>query len=129
MFHTGISRVFTARHFLAGDFGAESEPHSHPYRVEWSVDTENVDGNGFAVDISLMEESLSEFLVRIEDKLLNDFAFFSGRMCSLENVCVFFADSLTEILRRKDFSLTKISRMTIKMWESESAWASYDFIP
>ncbi len=129
MFHTGISRVFTARHYLSGDFGEESKPHNHPYRVEWSIDTEKLDQNGFAVDISLMEASLSEFIDRIDDKLLNDFSFFSDRMCSLENVCVFFGNRLTEILKRKDFPITSISTMTIKIWESDSAWASYDFIP
>ena len=129
MFHTGIRRSFTARHALRGDFGEESVPHSHPYQVEWRVTTEKLDENGFSVDISLMERVLEETLREVDSVLLNDLPFFSNRQPSVENTAVFLGERLSAGLYAYSYPLKRIKNMSITVWESESAWASYDFVP
>ncbi len=125
MFATGISRSFTARHALRGDFGPESVPHSHPYRIEWICRTPVLDGNGFSVDISLQERVLEDVLDSIDDRLLNDLPYFRDRQPSLENLAVYLSDHLRQRVARKGGDPSGIEEQEVRIWESETAWASY----
>lgn len=117
-YHTGISRSFRVRHFLRGDFGDESVPHSHPYRIEWVCRSPGLDQNGFAVDIARMEHSLEALLARLDDVLLNDLPYFRERQPSLENLASYLLDQL------EAHTPAGVEERTIRIWESETAWAS-----
>lgn len=119
MFATGIQHELQARHYLLGDFGEESQPHSHPYRVELICRTPELDSNGFSTDIDLLESSLATTLEQIDNVLLNDLPYFHERQPSLENLCRYIFDSVKKEL---DGSVREIE---IKIWESATAWASY----
>lgn len=123
MFRTGVRRRLNARHFLAGDFGEESVPHSHPYEVELVCSSNHLDSNGFSTDIAAMETALEEALRGIDDVLLNDLPFFSDRQPSLENLCVYLVQSLRQSLAAT--SAASNQPLEIRIWESETAWASY----
>lgn len=119
MFKTGIRHKLNAYHALRGDFGPESEPHTHPYLVEWTVWNDTLDENGFATDISAMEEHISQLSAELDGIFLNDLPFFEGKQTSLENLAVYLHRRLMESLDRAP------KRMEITIWESESAYASY----
>jgi 6-pyruvoyltetrahydropterin/6-carboxytetrahydropterin synthase len=123
MFATGVRRKLTARHFLNGDFGDESVPHSHPYEVELICRSPTLDDNGFSTDIAAMESVLEQTLQEIDDVLLNDLPFFESRQASLENLCIYLVASLRAALGRRGAEPREL--MEIRIWESESAWASY----
>ncbi len=123
MYKTGVIRPLNAHHFLRGDFGPESEPHAHPYEVEWMRTTQTLDENGFSTDIAAMEHTLESVLGEIDNKLLNDLPFFQDRQTSLENLARYLAERLDETLPQPD-SVTEI-----KIWESKTAWASYELRP
>jgi 6-pyruvoyltetrahydropterin/6-carboxytetrahydropterin synthase len=129
MFRTGVERVFTARHALRGDFGEESLPHTHPYRVEWICRTPTLDSNGFSVDIALLESILESVLKDLDDRLLNDLPFFEDRQPSLENLAVYLHRELGNGFVRAGGTLEPVPAMEVKIWESESAWASYEAPP
>lgn len=122
MFHTGVKRRFTARHFLRGDFGPESEPHSHPYEVEWVCGVRGLDENGFGVDIAAMEDAMEDTLGRIDDRLLNDIEFFRTRQPSLENLAVYLEAKLSD--RVSGLGVIPASN-SVQIWESDTAWARY----
>ncbi len=119
MFATGIQQDLQARHYLRGDFGEESRPHSHPYRVELICRTSALDSNGFSTDIDLLESSLHNTLAQIDNVLLNDLPFFKDRQPSLENLCIYISESV-----RREIG-TSAQEIEIKIWESATAWASY----
>jgi len=119
MFATGIQHNLQARHYLRGDFGDESQPHSHPYRVELICRTSRLDGNGFSTDIDLLESALSTTLGEIDDVLLNDLPFFEDRQPSLENLCVYIFESVKKVLAGT------VDEIEIRIWESATAWAAY----
>ena len=98
MYRVGVKGKFQARHFLVGDFGDETTPHSHEYTVNWSLKTVDLDENGFSLDIALLEETLEIVLRDLDERLLNDFAFFETRQPSVENTASFLHDSLFGIL-------------------------------
>ncbi len=123
MFATGVKRNLTARHFLAGDFGEESVPHSHPYEVELVCRSRELDANGFSTDIAAMENALEDVLKSVDDVLLNDLPFFADKQPSLENLAIY----LTAELRRElaACGAEPAEPLEIRIWEAPTAWASY----
>jgi len=123
VFSTGVSRPLRARHALVGDFGDESVPHSHPYRVELICSSATLDPNGFSTDIAVMEEALEEVLGEIDDVMLNDLPFFADRQSSLENLTLYLVAELRSRLRARGTEPTE--PLEIRIWENEFAWAGY----
>jgi len=123
MFAAAVRRKLRARHFLIGDFGPESIPHSHPYLVEAVCRNPGLDSHGFSTDIALLEEHLEKVLEAIDDVLLNDLDFFCRQQPSLENLCVYIQKDLTDRLKQAGAHLPE--QIEIKIWESDDAWASY----
>ncbi len=123
MYSAGVERTLRARHFLRGDFGEESVPHAHPYRVELICSNRNLDKNGFSTNIAVIEEELEKALQAIDDRLLNDLPYFSQRQPSLENLCSFLHKELVDALSNYDDPVPE--ELCIRIWESSTAWASY----
>ena len=124
MFSAGVQKRLEARHYLRGNFGEESAPHSHPYIVEAVCRSPQLDGNGFSTDIAVLEDELEAVLGKIDDVLLNELDFFHDRQPSLENLCVYLWDKLVEGLHSRNTPLP--AELAIRIWESGTAWASYD---
>jgi len=127
MFQVGVRNRLRAGHFLRGDFGEESQPHEHEYLVEWNCSTMALDENGFSVDIALMEELLAAAVGSIRGTLLNDLEFFRERQASVENMARFMHRRLFDGLEGRGYPVSTILHSEIKIWESETAWASYLF--
>lgn len=125
MFTTGVIRAFTARHALSGDFGPESVEHTHRYRVELICRTEELDGNGFGIDIALLERILAEELGIIDDRFLNALEFFRDRQPSLENLAVYLAERFVSRLSDTQ-GRGRVRRLEVRLWESDTAWAAYE---
>ena len=125
MFRTGVRGNLNAYHALVGDFAEETTPHTHPYLVEWTVFSERLDENGFAADIAAMEAVMREQLSEIDGVYLNDLPFFAERQSSLENLCVFLHGRLGGALEKRT-GRPPAERMEVKIWESDTAWASYE---
>jgi 6-pyruvoyltetrahydropterin/6-carboxytetrahydropterin synthase len=124
MYKVGIRSTFQARHFLRGDFGPESSPHEHRYALQWAWTTENLDDNGFAVDIALLEELLHLEVEAVRGRLLNELEFFRERQPSVENMARFFLGRLREALAGRGYPVARIVSEELTIWESDSAWAS-----
>ncbi len=123
MYSTGVERTLTARHFLRGDFGDESVPHAHPYRVELICSNGSLDKNGFSTNIAVIEDELEKALEAIDDQLLNDLPYFSERQPSLENLCRFLHEGVAVALSK--YAEPVPEEICIRIWESPVAWASF----
>ena len=125
MYQVGITNKFRASHFLVGDFAEETNPHEHEYKVEWICATNVLDEHGFSVNIAVLEEELENLIDEIQGKLLNDLEFFKDRQVSVENMAHYIHTALVQKLNRRSFSLESIVEFQVKIWESETAWATY----
>lgn len=121
MYTTAVRREFTARHFLRGDFGPESDVHDHRYVVELRIQVPSLDHQGFGTDISAMERVLEAELDAIDAVLLNDLPYFEARQPSVENLCTFLWDRF----RNSGCVPAGARTMEVLIWEHERAWASY----
>lgn len=120
-FQVGVLADFVAQHYLfGGDFGPEGSLHSHHYRVELTVSGGALDRHGFLVDIVRLREELARLVDGYRDRTLNDIPDFAGLNPGVEVVARAMAVSLERALASETFD-----SLEIKLWENDTAWASY----
>ena len=122
MFELAVSRDFVAQHYLTvPDPGpVEGEPHSHHYSVEVRFAGPELNEYGYLVDIDAVEAALDDLTERYRDELLNDLPAFEGNP-SVERFARVFADEVAT-----DLDAPTPEQLTVRMWEDEIAWASYE---
>ncbi len=122
MYTVAVKRDFVAQHFLiGGDWGPENQWHSHHYVVEVQLCGQTLDQHGYLVDIVDIEKNLEALVAFYRDKTLNDLPEFAGRNPSIEHFARIFAQALAQHIQAPN-----LSRLRLKIWENEIAWASYE---
>jgi 6-pyruvoyltetrahydropterin/6-carboxytetrahydropterin synthase len=79
-----------------------------------------LDQHGYLVDIVDIERHLDALVHHYRDQILNELVEFEGLNPSIENFSRIMCVSLSG-----DIGETNISRVTVKLWENEIAWASF----
>ena len=121
MYTVAVKRDFVAQHFLiGGDWGPENDWHSHHYVVEVQLHGETLDQHGYLVDIVDIEYHLNGLVATYKDKTLNELPEFEGLNPSIEHFSRIFCEQLASRIKANT-----LSSMTLKIWENEIAWASY----
>jgi 6-pyruvoyltetrahydropterin/6-carboxytetrahydropterin synthase len=121
MYTVAVKREFIARHYLiGGDWGAENELHSHHYQVEVQLQGAALDQHGYLVDIVDIESNLDALVSRYRDNTLNQLPEFEGLNPSIEHFARILCQALAAHIQAEN-----ISRIILKVWENEIAWASY----
>ncbi|WP_276272903.1 6-pyruvoyl trahydropterin synthase family protein [Haloarcula litorea] len=121
MYELAVSRDFVAQHFLTvPDPGPEGEVHSHHYEADVRFAGPEVNEYGYLVDIDAVEAALDEIADRYRDELLNDVPAVEGNP-SVERFARVFAD---DVAARLDPDAAET--LTVRMWEDDVAWASYE---
>lgn len=121
MYSVAVLRELRAFHYLiGGDWGPENELHPHSYRVEVILEGGRLDGHGYLVDITQLEEGLQECVVYYHDRTLNDLPEFRGLNPSIEHLARFICRRIVEGLDGEN-----LKGIQVRIWESETAWAGY----
>jgi 6-pyruvoyltetrahydropterin/6-carboxytetrahydropterin synthase len=121
MYTLAVRRNFVAQHFLiGGDWGSENFWHSHHYQLELQLQGASLDQHGYLVDIVKVEAALNALVAAYRDKTLNDLPQFSGINPSIEHFTRIAAHELAPQVYAPN-----LSALTVKIWENEIAWASY----
>jgi len=124
MYKVAVKREFDAQHFLVGgDWGNENELHYHHYQVELQLDGETLDQHGYLVDIVDIEQQLDTMVTYYQDRILNDEPEFKDLNPSIEHFSRILCLRLLDKIDRPNLSV-----ITIKLWENEIAWASYQHL-
>jgi 6-pyruvoyltetrahydropterin/6-carboxytetrahydropterin synthase len=122
MYHVAVRRNFVAQHYLVGgDWGPENQKHSHHYVLELELVGETLDSHGFLVDIVDIEANLDRQVAYFRDQTLNEIAEFSGLNPSIEHFSRILCQNLS-----KSILAGNISRLVVRLWENEAAWAAYE---
>lgn len=121
MYTLVLQRRFEARHHLiGGDWGAENEPHAHSFLLELRLEGNKLDKHGYLVDLVDVERHLEHALQTYKDADLNELPAFAGLNPSLEHFARILAQDFTQRLGQ-----TNLAALSVRLWENESAWASY----
>src|SRR5450759_5198123 len=122
MYRVAVRRDFIAQHFLiGGDWGAENIKHSHHYILEIELEGASLDTHGYLADIVDIEANLDRQVSNYRDRTLNEMPNFTGLNPSLERLTFILSEDLA-----KAGLAANISRITVRLWENQSAWASYE---
>ena len=121
MYTVAVRRDFNAYHALiGGDWGDENKPHVHHYVVEARFYGSRLDQHGYLIDIYEVETRLDHLVAHYKDATLNELPEFKGLNPSIEHFSRIICRSLA-----KGITTDAITKISIKIWESESAWAEY----
>ena len=121
MYTVAVRRDFIARHALVGgDWGFENQPHSHHYAVEACFYGKHLDRHGYLIDICEVQTRLDRLMDYFRDDSLNDLPEFEGLNPSIEH----FARILCRALG-KEVKADTLTGLSVKIWETEAAWAEY----
>lgn len=122
MYELSVSRDFVAQHYLTvPDPGPEGDVHSHHYEADVRFAGPELDAYGYLVDIDAVERLLDDLADRYRDTLLNDLPAFEGMNPSVERFARIFADRVADGLDAET-----PETVTVRMWEDDVAWASYE---
>lgn len=122
MYTLSLQRNFIAQHLLTvEDAGPENELHSHHYRIELMIEGEELDDNGYLIDIIDLNTQFDTLIDRFRDKTLNDLPEFAGLNPSIEHFSRILCEQMDESLYAPN-----ISAISIKLWEDAVAWVMYD---
>tara|TARA_Y100000590_G_scaffold367925_1_gene428272 strand:- start:8919 stop:9299 length:381 start_codon:yes stop_codon:yes gene_type:complete len=121
MYKVAVLREFIAQHYLiGGDWGSENDLNSHQYRLEITIENEELDQHGYLVDIVEVENVINDIVSTYKDNTLNDFPEFENLNPSLENFCRIIGDMFC-----KSLSVADVYSVEVRLWEDSLAWASH----
>lgn len=114
-----VSSSFSAAHRLREYEGNCERLHGHNWRVEATVESEELDARGMALDFREMKGALSDVISRLDHKLLNDIPPFDAQNPSSENIARYIYDEM----EGKMTGPARLARVTV--WESDDARAEF----
>ena len=120
MFTLCIKDSFSAAHRLEDYHGKCEELHGHNFTVEALFTGEEVEKSGMVIDFKILKDYLGEVLASLDHKYLNDILFFQQRATSSEYIAMYIYNKLRGAMQKKTVRLDEV-----RVWESDSAWASY----
>ena len=123
-YEVGVIGRFTARHRLVGDFGPASQEHAHDYRVEVAATADDLQPDGTALDITILQNALARATHALHGRNLNDLPELGGRNPGLEPFACALAEGLSRALVPALPPRT-LTALTVKLWEDEEAFATY----
>ena len=120
MFELKIVNHFAAAHQLTMVAKKCENLHGHNWKVEVYVQGERLNDAGVLVDFGIIKGHVKEIMKRLDHKFLNELPDFQNTPPSSENLAVYVAESLQQLI---DEPGVTVSRVTT--WESEDACATY----
>ena len=121
MYSLNVREDFIAQHYLTvPNCGPENEWHSHHFTVEIELEGKTLNEDGYLTDIVEVEDALATIIDRYQDTTLNDLPEFDGLNPSIEHFARIFWTKV-----QAKISSESLDRITVRIWEDESAWASY----
>ena len=120
MFELKVVKYFAAAHNLTMVAKKCENLHGHNWKIEACVAGKELNHAGVLIDFGELKQYIGEIMNELDHKYLNELPMFQKDSPSSENIAVYIANRLQDLIR--DTS-AKVSRITV--WESENACATY----
>ncbi len=122
MYHVSVQQDFIAQHFMigAGDWGEESDLHSHHYIMEVELGGAELNEDGQLMDVNDLLDNVDQRVEYFREQTINELAPFDGVNPTTEN----FARILCEEINKEIYA-DNVETLMVRLWENESTWASY----
>lgn len=120
MFELKIVSHFAAAHQLAMVAKKCENLHGHNWKVEVCVQGDRLNDAGVLVDFGILKGYVKTIMDRLDHKFLNELPAFGTIAPSSENIAVYIASSLQEMIKEPGMAVSRVTT-----WESEDACATY----
>ena len=120
MYEVTIIKSFSAAHLLAEIGGKCEELHGHNFKVEVTVDGQELNSEGILIDFRLVKKWLKEILDEMDHQHLNNLPSFVDKNPSSENIAHFVYGEMQNKVKDAEVKILRV-----KVWESESAAVTY----
>jgi len=121
MYTLAIQREFVAQHFHTDEWHDEKYLRSFRYKAELSIDSEELDGQGYIVDFEELGAQFEGVIDEFRDNTLSEVEDFDGFNPSIENFCRILCEKMDEALYAPNVVV-----ISMKLWEEDTAWVAYD---
>lgn len=123
MFEISVEETFAAGHALRNYHGKCENVHGHNYRVQVTMEGEELNNAGLLVDFADVKRLMRAVVARLDHRFLNDLAPFDAINPSAENMARYFYDEVAS-------GLPPGPRIReVKIWETDITSATYRPIP
>ena len=119
MYEVMIKTEFASAHNLRNYKGACEALHGHNWKVDITVETDQLDEIGLALDFNLLKEKTNRIIGELDHIYINEHPAFKEKNPSSENIAKYIYDKLKADLD----SGVRMQKVTI--WETDDAAASY----
>ena len=121
MFEVTVEETFAAGHALRNYHGKCENVHGHNYRVQVTLDGEQLDATGLLVDFVALKKELNIIIDRMDHQFLNDVPPFDVLNPSAENMARYIFEELSKGLEGK--APARVA--TVRLWETDTCSATY----
>ena len=119
MFEVSVEETFAAGHALRNYRGKCENVHGHNYRVEITLEGEELNQAGLLVDFGDLKRVMRAVVARLDHQFLNDLAPFDSINPSAENLAKYFYDEVSS-------GIAAGPRLReVKIWETDITSATY----
>ncbi len=119
MFEVSVEETFAAGHSLRNYKGKCENVHGHNYRVQVTVEGEELNSIGLLVDFGDVKRAIRAIVARLDHQFMNDIPPFDTVNPSAENVARYFYDEMAS-------GLPPGPRIReVKVWETDITSATY----
>ncbi len=117
-----VERSFIAQHYLTvPNPGPEGTLHSHQFTLDVTFSGPSLNQFGYLVDIDAVNQAIDSIVETYADETLNDLPAFEGLNPSVEHFSRIVCEDVLD-----DTELSVPDRLTVRIWEDDSASASYE---
>ncbi len=119
MFEVSVEETFAAGHSLRNYRGKCENVHGHNYRVQITVEGEDLNSIGLLVDFADVKRAVRSIVARLDHQFINDIPPFNSVNPSAENLARYFYDEISA-------GLPPGPRIReVKIWETDITSATY----
>jgi 6-pyruvoyltetrahydropterin/6-carboxytetrahydropterin synthase len=119
MFEVSVEETFAAGHSLRNYRGKCENVHGHNYRVQITMEGEELNQIGLLVDFADVKRSIRDIVARLDHQFINDIPPFDAVNPSAENLARYFYDEVSG-------GLPPGPRIReVKIWETDITSATY----
>lgn len=127
MFEVTVEQTFAAGHSLREYKGKCENVHGHNYRVQVTVEGEQLNRIGLLVDFVDLKRAVRQVIAKLDHQFINDVEPFTTLNPSAENLARYFYDEVSQALNieASRFNDAPVRISQIKIWETDTSIAVY----
>ena len=120
MFEVSVEETFAAGHALRNYHGKCENVHGHNYKVQVTVEGEELNDAGLLVDFADVKRVIRGVVARLDHQFLNNVAPFDAINPSAENLARYFYEQITGGIGEAGGRVREV-----KIWETDITAATY----